>query len=333
MAQARPFQLISAARCAYRSMLTPVQQHAYDMMTKAMAQRRTSVTITGNIRDDMGEVYEAVLYDQPFLFDLVRTSVRIRRSFAATTVTWAYRLSDEEAEISRVRVNEELRRLLRLLPRGGGVLETETAIHDLMQSMNVRRPGEGEKQWWMHTILGPLLYREAVCEGAALLFQLLCLLRGVPCRMVVGRGSRIENGMHAWSMVRIGSRYVHVDAFWDMCLADGGGAPRYDYFNLQDSRMCLDHAWDAARYPSCTSEDYSWFARNGAEVDTPGELRALMIRRKEAGETGVNVRLRRPVGYDVIAGIMHEACHDVFRRRMQWDFNTTQQVIHLEPAD
>ncbi len=328
MAEKKLFQLISTARCAHRNRLTAEQQQVYDKMVEAAAEHKSSATVRGSIKGKMKDVFSAVLLDQPFLFDMERTNLTLSRSIVSTTISWENRLSDEEAEKYRIRVNEELRRILAMLPDGGNALEMERAIHDLIPALGIRRLPSGEGKWWTHTIVGPLLYKETVCEGLALLFYVLCLLKGVPCQVINGQGNgRVEGpGPHAWNMVRLGSQYAHVDAYWDMCLADGG-EKRYDYFNLQDAQIRLDHTWDTAKFPVCVAERYSWFVRNGAEAGSMDELRQLLDKRFREGDATMRVRFRRPVEREALAAVMRDACNSIFHRGIQWDYNDRQRVV------
>lgn len=331
MAEKKPFQLISKVRCAHRSRLNAAQQQTYDLIAEAMARRETSVRVRGRLGEDLTEIFKAVIHDQPFLFDVNRTEVSGTSSPIMSTIRWEYRMPDEEAERCRVQINAELRRILGMLPDSKDAVATERAIHDLILTLGIRKPQSGRGEWWTHTIIGPLLYRETVCEGAAQLFYTLCLLKGVPCRMVTGKGNgRVEGpGPHAWNMVRLGSQFAHVDAYWDLCLTFPGEPLCYDYFNLQDTQMALDHTWDREKFPVSTAESHSWFVKHGAEIDTPEELRALLVRLSDCGATEAAARFRRAVEKDAVAGVMRDACQNIFRRRLQWDYNDRQRVVHL----
>ena len=104
-----------------------------------------------------------------------------------------------------------------------------------------------------------------VCQGYALLYYKMCTEAGVPCRFISGYG--YSNGTaipHAWNIVKIGSKWYHVDPTWD----DTDGVLRdyvYDYFLIGSTQMLKDHALDSAyktssfkkKYPVAT-QNYDW---------------------------------------------------------------------------
>lgn len=104
-----------------------------------------------------------------------------------------------------------------------------------------------------------------VCQGYALLYYKMCTEVGIPCRFVSGHG--YTNGRavpHAWNIVKIGSKWYHVDTTWD----DTDGALRnyvYDYFLTGSTQMMKDHALDTEfktssfkkKYPINT-QNYAW---------------------------------------------------------------------------
>lgn len=292
-AKRREAQLISKAKCAYRSRLSVESQEVYDKLAKAIAQRKRSLTIPSARTEDVQEAFYAIRRDQPFLFDLKR-DLLLRQNGAYTTIEWEFQLSDAEAEEHERRIYRELRRIKGMLPQETKVLRSERNIHNLMQRLGIKANYDETTKWYNHCIVGPLLYHETVCEGAALLFYLLCLLEGVPCQVITGIGSRAhETGRHAWNLVKLGTQYAHVDAFWDMCSYSGTQGHCYDYFNLQDQQIRIDHSWDAERYPVCVAERYSWFALNRADVSTAEEFRALLERCFAEKKTTVRARFRR----------------------------------------
>lgn len=104
-----------------------------------------------------------------------------------------------------------------------------------------------------------------VCQGYALLYYKMCTEVGIPCRFVSGHG--YTNGRavpHAWNIVKIGSKWYHVDTTWD----DTDGVLRnyvYDYFLIGSTQMMKDHTLDPEfktssfrKKYSIDTKDYAW---------------------------------------------------------------------------
>ena len=120
-----------------------------------------------------------------------------------------------------------------------------------------------------------------VCQGYALLYYKMCTEVGIPCRFVSGHG--YTNGRavpHAWNIVKIGSKWYHVDTTWD----DTDGVLRdyvYDYFLVGSAQMMKDHALDSEfktssfkkKYP-IDSQNYDWSIPKGTQSPTVTNTKA-----------------------------------------------------------
>ena len=104
-----------------------------------------------------------------------------------------------------------------------------------------------------------------VCQGYALIFYKMCTEAGIPCRFVTGYGySNGSRVLHAWNIVKIGSKWYFVDTTWDDL--DLSIRPYvYDYFLIGSKKMMKDHSLDSRyttaafkkKYPIASS-DYNW---------------------------------------------------------------------------
>lgn len=327
----REMQLIPAGKCAHRARLTPAGQELYDAMAQAMMRRERTVTVP--FRDDgvVTDVFDALLRDQPFLFDLRREKVTIGTCDAFTRVEWDYYLTDAQYAQHRSRIYQALQPLCRRIPKVGRALRREWEIYRVMLRMGVKSSQDDEPDWWCYSIAGPLLYGEAVCEGAALLFYLLCLLEGVPCQVITGRSCGVHHKgcLHAWNLVRLGEQHAHVDVYWDMCLCDDDMKCSYDYFNLPDRQICSDHLWDRALYPAAETDRYSWFTMKRCEVFSAEGFRQTLTEGEKAGITQVMIRFQILPEEAEIRRIARET---LFVRRsgsIVWRVNQDQKIVQL----
>ena len=327
----REMQLIPAGKCAHRARLTPAGQSLYDAMAQAMMQRERTVTVPFGYDGAVTEIFDALLHDQPFLFDLRRERVTVATCDACTRVEWSYYLTDAQYAHHRMSLYQALRPLCSRIPKVGRALRREWEIHKVMLSMGVKPCLEDDLPWWCYSIAGPLLFGEAVCEGTALLFYLLCLLEGVPCQVITGHscGVHHEGCPHAWNLVTLGDQHVHVDVFWDLCLCDGDMPYSYDYFNLPDRQICSDHAWDRKLYPAANTDRYSWFTMKRCEVFSADGFRQALAAGEEAGETQLMIRFQLLPDDETVRRIARDT---LFARRpgsIVWRINRDQRIVQL----
>ncbi|MCL1807921.1 MAG: hypothetical protein FWG31_09500 [Oscillospiraceae bacterium] len=132
--------------------------------------------------------------------------------------------------------------------------DTDTAIH--AYQIGERLGGDS------YTAFGALVKGEAVSEGYAMAFKLLCDRLGIDCSVVTGSWNMSR---HAWNLVKIGNTWYHTD----IALNDRGPVPVYDYFLLDDesaeqatfdwdksaTRAALPGQWTAESILALSSED------------------------------------------------------------------------------
>lgn len=135
--------------------------------------------------------------------------------------------------------------------------EKELYIHDFICS-SVRY--DKLKKAYSHEIIGPLGQGVGVCEGIAKTVKVLCDALGIWCMIAVSEANPEKSikYRHAWNVVRIGGTYYHLDATFDNTLGDRD-AVRYDYFNLDDTRLFRDHESVMYKTPSCTDNGSSYY--------------------------------------------------------------------------
>lgn len=118
--------------------------------------------------------------------------------------------------------------------------EKERAIHDWI--INNTRYDQS------HTIYDPyntLIKHVGVCEGYSLLAQKMFTVAGIKSMIIEG----VAGGeSHSWNMVYIDNKWHHVDCTWDDPISSND-ILQYNYYNLTDSKIALDHSWNVNNYP------------------------------------------------------------------------------------
>ncbi len=121
----------------------------------------------------------------------------------------------------------------------------------------------------IYNIYGAMVNGEAVCEGYARSFKYLMDILGIPCTLVIGKGTnsegRTEN--HAWNYVQIGDDWYALDATWDDPVSSSGWvsqSSKYRYFLKGSKDILKDHIPSGQfteggkmfRYPPLSSSNY-----------------------------------------------------------------------------
>lgn len=111
-----------------------------------------------------------------------------------------------------------------------------------------------------YTAYGVLVKGTGVCEGYAYAMKKLLNKVGIKCEVIVGDATGISSGPHAWNIVKLGSKYYHLDATFDDPIFNGGKEQvlRHNYFNLDDKEMLKDHNWKHTKYPECNGTIYKY---------------------------------------------------------------------------
>ncbi len=130
-------------------------------------------------------------------------------------------------------------------------------IHDyIIDHCSYATGSDAETNPIYFTAYGALVNGTAVCDGYASAAEILFSLCGIENQKVMGT----SNGTgHAWNMVKIDNEYYHIDVTWDDPVSSSGIQYLiYDYFNLTDSEISADHAWDKSLYHAANGTSCSY---------------------------------------------------------------------------
>lgn len=122
--------------------------------------------------------------------------------------------------------------------------DKEKAIHDYIVK-NVTY----DQSYSYYSAYDALSRGTAVCQGYALLAYKMLKQAGLNVKIVTGSAG---GESHAWNLVEIRSKWYQLDCTWDDPVPDIG-AISYDYYNINDTQMNVDHTWNKANYPQANS--------------------------------------------------------------------------------
>jgi transglutaminase/protease-like cytokinesis protein 3 len=109
------------------------------------------------------------------------------------------------------------------------------------------------------TAYGALIKGSSVCQGYAEAMYRLLNAANINNYIVFGTGNNVS---HAWNIAKINGQYYHIDATFDDPISNLGSIISYGYFNLSNSQISVDHAWDNTKYPRCSSISENYYVVN-----------------------------------------------------------------------
>lgn len=203
---------------------------------------------------DCFAAYKAVRNDHPEFFFL-GTHVQCGLCGEAGTIEYEMLYPVEMIE----RIRRQLRKGIYRIVRGTAYLDVvsrEKAVYERIARTVVYSNHNDARD---HNVVGPILLSSGVCEGQNALL-LLCFRRiGIPCIKVTGR---ITEGStrHCWTIAWINGTPVHCDVTCDGSDEGSDSVVRFDYFNLSDEQIALDHSdFKGEHIPVCASDRFSYY--------------------------------------------------------------------------
>lgn len=258
----------------YYEMLPVIQKKAYDDACKGFISHSTRIPLFGITASFVATLFELIRLDNPWFFFVDSISVQHTDKDSKVWIIPQYRMSISE-------VNESLEKLwkvgdaFRRKLDGKTDFQKELYIHDSLCRHIEYTDSLGPLS---HECLGPLLYKKGVCEGIAKAVKFLFDFNSI--RSIVVRGDALDPrypGMpfpHTWNIAEIGSMNYNIDVTFDLTL-QAHKVIRYDYFNLSDSEISVDHLTPHYSVPPCGAS-LSYYKQSGLFMKTPGDLRRML---------------------------------------------------------
>jgi len=218
----------------------------------ALKERRSSVQLkyTGkasSLKNDIKNTLDAAIRADDYLHYIVKTygyKATIRGNTA--TVDFSFTYWETLAQSNEVKANVT-RTLKRILAPGMSDHQKEKAIHDwIVTNLSY------DTRLISHSAYDGLVDGKTVCQGYALLTYEMMRQAGIPVKIVEGTS---RGNAHTWNLVKIGGKWYHLDTTWNDPVPDTAGKVYYNYYNLTDSQLRVDHKWKlSADYPAALSD-------------------------------------------------------------------------------
>ncbi|MBQ6319270.1 MAG: hypothetical protein IJI23_05755 [Lachnospiraceae bacterium] len=223
---------------------------------------------------DLDEIYNAIYFDNPYLFFL-GNSIKVEgNALGLLKVTPEYLFSDDEIQDLRSKIERNTTKLLsRADLVDGDHYNNVKKLYELLcenieYDRTISDSLDDVDSYYSHSILGIILRKKGVCSGVSRTFKYLLNAIGIPSIVVIGRASETEfmpsSDNHAWNIVKIDGNNYHLDLTWDSCLSHPG-LTAYDYFFITDDEISIDHTGFEGM-PNCSDDSLGFFFQKGSYI-------------------------------------------------------------------
>ena len=266
----------------YYSLLSATEKRAYQEIVQAIACRQRTVRLKRTINENnLSSVLQAVNYDHPefYYVDFHCNPYQIHGFELVLELQYLYAervLADVQADIE-CKIQTALKEIV-----GNGTFSPYQHIRRIHNYIvkHVKYDYEALQTPNMHpdayNIAGVFVDRLAVCEGIAKAFHLLCSRLNIDSLIIFGKSSSTLVGIdlpHAWNICCLDSKYVHIDATWDIAASSVSRYTRYDYFCISDDEILRDHRPEG-HYPICDiNGKLSYFHQTHRLFTSPREVK------------------------------------------------------------
>ena len=235
-----------------RSLLSPGEAQAYDQIVRDLTAKKATIACSGVTCQEMNNAAVAVYDDHAELFYMghawtvnegrwlmnVESTLHLNFPYDAATIR---RREDQIA-----RVKQDIEYMARRAPtdRDKVLMVAEYIVRNTVYAIDPRTNQDAS---------APLCVGIAQCSGYSRAVKLLLDHLGIECVYVTGEGNGGSGyGPHAWNIVKVGSRYYHLDVtFMDGSNPDESGSLQQVYLFYDDAKIAIDHRWDRKKYPAC----------------------------------------------------------------------------------
>lgn len=271
----------------YRALLDAQGARLYDELRAGFSARKTQFTVGKVNKSLFSQVLGMVELDLPEVYEIGTVTHYTSSASQVMRVEPNYHPCGGDAE--RAALETQRRKIIKLIPEGSD-WDKMLKLHDILCRNIVYRDIGPDA----HSIKGPLLRREAVCEGIAKTVKYICDALHIPCSVIEGKARSSpddhEGGPHAWNKVMLDGQWVNVDVTFDLGTSKQKFI-RHDYFAIPDEVILRDHS-EARQTRPCVARNIDYFTRKGLVMKNPRALLEELKRRfRLSGDQSFEFRL------------------------------------------
>jgi transglutaminase-like putative cysteine protease len=207
--------------------------------------------------DDYSTIYEAIVYDNPAMFYSKIFTQNFDNNKESCIIIPEYKYNRVQIE----KYKTDLQTLLKKLDKAKYFTDVnkEKFVHDFIIENFSYDDSFNDDSF---SIVGLLKNRKAVCEGIASFTKVALDYLGLESVLVYGFAETNyldkNRESHAWNIVKIDDFFYHLDVTFDLTISNK--LTRYDYFNLGDDDIFLNHELSSLA-PVC-DDNYNYYYLN-----------------------------------------------------------------------
>ncbi len=323
----------------YFNHLPDNEKPIYTLLYKGIAAHDKEIRLPGRIvsKETVQRVFHAVTHDNPYFYYFNQTHMDFSISPFGSVFLPQYFCAEEQVADYNNRVQDCVNKLVADLDLANcSDLEKVKRIHDyicqnVVYDHDALHTTKVNRIVAAHSIIGVFARQRAVCEGIAKAAKILLNTVNVGCIVVSGIASLNQRGEHAWNIVKIGGKAYQIDVTWDMSNSRNGYI-NYDYFNLPDSAISLDH-FDYGTVPKCDSWDANYFVMNRLVFSSIKQAEKYVINRLNKGGLHFYFKMQNEghkmsdIAENIKQFILIEAGNRNLLARVHTSFNEEQRTV------
>lgn len=219
--------IFNMIKAYYYQRLCRKEKELYIRIKVAMEKEERCVKVYGISDKKLQEVINYVLLDNSMLYYVDTRQFKVTYGVLKSELNLRYLYTPEQRKI----LDEKLTNRIKLISsrvKSNDDYETVKKLYSYFVSNYTYWDTGGNEE---HTILGPFINEEAVCQGFSYGFKCILDYLGVDCIVATGV---LNDVPHAWNIVWINQKAYHVDVTAGINLSKGIGM-RYDYLCVDDN--------------------------------------------------------------------------------------------------
>ena len=286
----------------YFEMLDDTEKHAYNAILSEVHTFPQRIAVPTLNSAQLNHIYTALLYDNPELFFLERTSsVQQSKQWAYFYPKYRMGITDYEAMLEKCAAVAD--KIAQEAAQKETLFDKELIVHDRLLAMC--RYSDNSAYAYRNSIYGVLCNGNAACEGYAKAAKYVLDRIGIPCYLVTGQstppGSASQS--HMWNIVQLDGKFYHLDLTWDdPVLENGENLIRHTFFNVTDSVISATHSGYSGA-DACTAIDDNYFVHEHLLFADWGEAERqrtvdIAVAGISAGSEGFQLRFGNKTAYD-----------------------------------
>lgn len=329
-----PFKSNANVYRYYFSRMNVIEKAIYNKLLDGFYDFADSISVQGIAFDQIQEIYQKMKQDNPTLFFLESVSYQQIGNNKTGRIIPKYRFSKKESEATLGAMQRRIFPLLKDI-RHLGANEKEKQIHDYLCENVIYDDGFAMSSF---ECVGPILFAKGVCEGISKAVKFILDCVGVQCIVVYGEASQEWNDFandnsHAWNMINIENEFYHLDVTFDLTIKSFN-ILRYDYFNLSDREISVDHKIRSLGLPICNISG-SYYKTNNLFMNTQNDYKQLLKKCIKNKQQDIVFQLPRVNDDERVKNRIMKITGDVlgksFAHYCQYhlSYNEAQYVFHI----